>query len=1225
MAELRLEISADSLGAENSIKRLRAEIRKVTDAFEKAEIGSQDFIDAASDLSVLDRGLKASRNAVVDLEKAYKDLGRAVDDMQKIHDRALKAGEKHHRSILDLAEESFKREDSIRDKNYKAELDDWDRRLNAAVAARKKIDEQQKAIMEFRAGMGARGAIPGIASPIEGGINIPGSPSYAELGSLNRLRKELQDLQAEASRVKPSSQEWAGFQQQIASIQTELRKADQAAEAIQLREDLGAFGKNSLNAMQAKLRLLKIEANNITPDVPAWKALNKEIQALEKGIQKVNRKPLTMGQRAGAAGGAFLYGGGLGGGVGSAVGGIAGGLMRGVPGAFAGAAIGQVVDNLGAALAGITSEAAAVMQMQRGLAMASVDAKDFAEAQSTVASMSERLLMPLEQTTRLFAQLRVNTKQYNLSVQDTAKIMEGTALAIMATGGSSEDLEGAMRAVVQIMSKGGVQAEELRGQLGERFPGAVVKFAQANKLSFEELQQGLEQGQIGIKEFVAFAEKNYDDYAEFSKQLATAPEFAGKRLQIALEGLGREVGNLFAPIGAEIQNTFADIVKTVSNFVKENRGFLKQMISDFASIIGPIAKVFGQLLGVLAKFAVEVGKVFQGLFSMIRQSVGMATIGEAKARLDRARAATAGREKPKGNVRGGGPWRELSQAEAQFKALGGEAAWKKANAPVGPTNLTFGGVGAGMSLERTPKDTSSKERTKEASNLNRLIQEELELQNRLGNIGKDELSQIEAKFQLAKEILALTVKDLRQTQTGQVLTQSLTNATLEYKVTVAELNEEWDVATGKIADIGKQAEKLRQAIERQGDREETPFQKALFAIEEQATRDIEVIDELLGKLKERGAFRPETLAARAALGDARALVTGRTPEEKRERASKEVTKTITEDLKKQLFTLQNTGTSFSTLDKIIQDLGDTWNELSPNIQADLANLANQVDAAKPFAEIANAIRESREELERMSSASGLAIFTASTISNAFGNAFKGLITGSMTAQEALGNMFQSIADSFADMVAQMIAEWMKMQVLGIIKAILGPIAGGFSFGGSSGGFGLSDFQMPSYMSGVSIPTGSFASGGIVTGPTLGLVGEGRYNEAIVPLPDGKSIPVELNTSMFNATDQFAANRAAMNGSMAAQSAASPFEANRQAMMTAQSAIASKDAERTVDKVISASMQPMKINYETQVINNVEYVTSEQFQRGMNQAAEKGRALTMGALKNSVKARRQIGI
>jgi hypothetical protein len=36
---------------------------------------------------------------------------------------------------------------------------------------------------------------------------------------------------------------------------------------------------------------------------------------------------------------------------------------------------------------------------------------------------------------------------------------------------------------------------------------------------------------------------------------------------------------------------------------------------------------------------------------------------------------------------------------------------------------------------------------------------------------------------------------------------------------------------------------------------------------------------------------------------------------------------------------------------------------------------------------------------------------------------------------------------------------------------------------------------------------AFASGGVVNKPTVGLVGEGKYNEAVVPLPDGKSIPV----------------------------------------------------------------------------------------------------------------------
>ena len=38
---------------------------------------------------------------------------------------------------------------------------------------------------------------------------------------------------------------------------------------------------------------------------------------------------------------------------------------------------------------------------------------------------------------------------------------------------------------------------------------------------------------------------------------------------------------------------------------------------------------------------------------------------------------------------------------------------------------------------------------------------------------------------------------------------------------------------------------------------------------------------------------------------------------------------------------------------------------------------------------------------------------------------------------------------------------------------------------------------------------AYANGGIVSKPTLGLVGEGKYNEAIVPMPNGNAIPVDL--------------------------------------------------------------------------------------------------------------------
>jgi tape measure domain-containing protein len=168
----------------------------------------------------------------------------------------------------------------------------------------------------------------------------------------------------------------------------------------------------------------------------------------------------------------------------------------------------------------------------------------------------------------------------------------------------------------------------------------------------------------------------------------------------------------------------------------------------------------------------------------------------------------------------------------------------------------------------------------------------------------------------------------------------------------------------------------------------------------------------------------------------------------------------------------------------------------------------QVESRAALEEQVAAAAKSRDQLRSI----------ASSIGNSFGEAFKGIITGSMTAQEALAGMFQSIADHFADMVAQMIAEWLKAQLIEGIMNIVSMFSPGFGTGiapgpvAKSAGVKFSPTKMgPAFANGGIAPGGftAFANGGMVTGPTMGLVGEGRYNEAIVPLPDGKSIPVEL--------------------------------------------------------------------------------------------------------------------
>ena len=545
--------------------------------------------------------------------------------------------------------------------------------------------------------------------------------TYTE-GSLQNINKLLQSAQLLAAGLAPNTEEWGRAQSEIARLNHELRRSGELANKIQMQHDLGAFNPGSLAHLEAKLQLLKNIARDIAPDDSKWKEINQKIQQTERSVEKLTRKPLSARDRMGAAGGAFLYGGGLGGGAGSAALGVAGGLVGGVPGAFAGAAAGQLLDNTLAGTAAMAKQYSELQKMQRGLAVASIDAKDFAEAQSLIASMSQKLLMPLTDTTKYYAQLRINTKQYNLSAKDTSEILEGTVNAVRATGGSLEDVDGAMRAVVQIFSKGGVQAEELRGQLGERFPGAVIKFAQANKLTFEELQKRLEAGTVGIAEFVAFSKTNFTDYAEFSKQLATAPEYAGDRLKIALEKLQLVIGGIFAPMGADVQDFTTNAIKDITKFVTENKSWLTQMGKDFAVVFSGILSVVSEAAKLILKILAPVFSRIADIIRQLKVMTGSANAATAKAEMNVSwKALTENKAKKDAYMRGqfklngedtlSGALEydrasaRYQRAEKQFKSAGGNAALAKENTT---PNLVFGGAGANMSLTRDPKDEAAK-------------------------------------------------------------------------------------------------------------------------------------------------------------------------------------------------------------------------------------------------------------------------------------------------------------------------------------------------------------------------------------------------------------------------------------------------------------------------------------------------------------------------------------
>ncbi len=228
------------------------------------------------------------------------------------------------------------------------------------------------------------------------------------------------------------------------------------------------------------------------------------------------------------------------------------------------------------------------------------------------------------------------------------------------------------------------------------------------------------------------------------------------------------------------------------------------------------------------------------------------------------------------------------------------------------------------------------------------------------------------------------------------------------------------------------------------------------------------------------------------------------------------------------------------------------------------------------------------------------------VSGAFANVLTegvaNMISGTATAKEVFAGFLESVGQALSQAASQMIATYIAigiakmfaglggggadMSKTGITEGTLAPMrqytdaAGnmapnfaGFANGGiASGGFR------------------AFANGGVVSGPTLGLVGEGRYNEAIVPLPDGKSIPVQLGGK--SARDLMGGNTPGMPQS-----------------------------------------PTLNMKFETTKINGVEYVSREQLEMAMAETrrasiaggAARGMSMTLDKIQQSPSTRSRIGM
>jgi tape measure domain-containing protein len=235
------------------------------------------------------------------------------------------------------------------------------------------------------------------------------------------------------------------------------------------------------------------------------------------------------------------------------------------------------------------------------------------------------------------------------------------------------------------------------------------------------------------------------------------------------------------------------------------------------------------------------------------------------------------------------------------------------------------------------------------------------------------------------------------------------------------------------------------------------------------------------------------------------------------------------------------------------------------------------------------IDEFKAQLDALQDPINMAQRGAQGIGDAFATSFQGVITGAMTAQEALASFFQNVAKTFIDMATEIIAQMVVMYAFKTLLGLFGGAAGGG--GGFSGAFGAGG---PTFSPGAFSGPSFMAEGGFVTGPTSAIIGEGGESEYVIPASK-------------------------MQSAMARYSRGARGEA----------VIPATGGSEGGDTPAAGGPMAIDVRYTVERINSVDYVTADQFQQGMRQAAQQGATQgeqrTLRRLQQSSSTRRRIGV
>jgi tape measure domain-containing protein len=151
--------------------------------------------------------------------------------------------------------------------------------------------------------------------------------------------------------------------------------------------------------------------------------------------------------------------------------------------------------------------------------------------------------LEINSLTENYIQFVAGAKASGMEVGKAEKIFKSMTIAIKGSGASSETASRAFTALTQMIGKGKIQAEELRGQLGEAMPAAFGLMAKSLGVTTQELDKMMASGNLIASEVLPkFAKEMENTYGEDAQKLASGMTSEINRIQNAWTELLVAVG-----------------------------------------------------------------------------------------------------------------------------------------------------------------------------------------------------------------------------------------------------------------------------------------------------------------------------------------------------------------------------------------------------------------------------------------------------------------------------------------------------------------------------------------------------------------------------------------------------------------------------------------------------------------------------------------------------------